>query len=183
MENETEEAAGQGGGDLARAAAELRALESAAGRLSTSVRGGLTRALERAALGSRSLGGAMRGLAADMARAGLRAALRPVSAAATQGVASLASGAATALGGAVRGFAKGGVVDRPTFFGAGVAGEAGPEAILPLARGADGRLGVRGGGVTVNLTVNTPDAESMRRSGPQIATRLARAVARGQRRL
>jgi lambda family phage tail tape measure protein len=47
-------------------------------------------------------------------------------------------------------FAKGGVVNRPTMFkfangGAmqnGVMGEAGPEAIMPLKRGADGKLGV-----------------------------------------
>lgn len=42
---------------------------------------------------------------------------------------------------------SGQVVNRPTFFafakGAGVMGEAGPEAILPLKRGADGSLGVR----------------------------------------
>lgn len=41
---------------------------------------------------------------------------------------------------------SGSVVDRPTFFafakGAGVMGEAGPEAILPLRRGSDGKLGV-----------------------------------------
>ncbi|QMA83867.1 phage tail tape measure protein [Escherichia coli] len=41
---------------------------------------------------------------------------------------------------------SGTVVNRPTFFafakGAGVMGEAGPEAILPLRRGADGKLGV-----------------------------------------
>jgi len=48
---------------------------------------------------------------------------------------------------------SGQVVDNPTFFafakGAGVMGEAGPEAILPLTRAADGSLGVRavsGGG-------------------------------------
>ncbi|MFP2513973.1 phage tail tape measure protein [Buttiauxella agrestis] len=48
---------------------------------------------------------------------------------------------------------SGGVVDSPTFFafakGAGVMGEAGPEAIMPLTRAADGSLGVRsvnGGG-------------------------------------
>jgi tape measure domain-containing protein len=47
-------------------------------------------------------------------------------------------------------YAKGGVVNRPTMFkfangGAmqnGVMGEAGPEAIMPLKRGADGKLGV-----------------------------------------
>ncbi|ELQ3860322.1 phage tail tape measure protein [Salmonella enterica] len=41
---------------------------------------------------------------------------------------------------------SGSIVNRPTFFafakGAGVMGEAGPEAILPLRRGADGKLGV-----------------------------------------
>jgi lambda family phage tail tape measure protein len=48
-------------------------------------------------------------------------------------------------------FAEGGVVERATPFAmsngkTGVMGEAGPEAIMPLARGADGKLGVRGGG-------------------------------------
>ncbi|EBI8007010.1 phage tail tape measure protein [Salmonella enterica] len=50
---------------------------------------------------------------------------------------------------------SGSVVSRPTFFafakGAGVMGEAGPEAILPLRRGADGKLGVvaAGGGMAM----------------------------------
>ena len=47
-------------------------------------------------------------------------------------------------------FAPGGVVATPSYFpmrgGVGLVGEAGPEAILPLARGPDGRLGVRAGG-------------------------------------
>lgn len=46
---------------------------------------------------------------------------------------------------------SGSIVGRPTFFafarGAGVMGEAGPEAILPLKRGADGKLGVVASGV------------------------------------
>jgi len=66
-------------------------------------------------------------------------------------------------GGRVLPFAKGGIFDSPVLFpmrgGAGLMGEAGPEAIMPLARGADGRLGVRsdglgGGGVTVQVSVN-----------------------------
>ncbi|CAN0444218.1 unnamed protein product [Phaeothamnion confervicola] len=65
-------------------------------------------------------------------------------------------------------------------------GEAGAEAIMPLARGRDGKLGVRmGGGQGVNVTVNisTPDATSFRQSQSQIASVITRAVARGQRNL
>ena len=60
-------------------------------------------------------------------------------------------------------FASGGVFDKPTAFsfGAGklgVMGEAGPEAVMPLRRGRDGRLGVvastGGGGVVINQTIN-----------------------------
>ncbi|WP_425451110.1 phage tail tape measure protein, partial [Rhodovulum viride] len=61
-------------------------------------------------------------------------------------------------GGRVRAFAAGGVVDRPTFFpmrGAttGLMGEAGPEAILPLTRLGNGKLGVAslGGGGSVRM--------------------------------
>jgi hypothetical protein len=47
-------------------------------------------------------------------------------------------------------FANGGIVTRPTLFpfanGTGLMGEAGPEAIMPLQRGPDGRLGVSGAG-------------------------------------
>ncbi|EIU4985018.1 phage tail tape measure protein [Pseudomonas aeruginosa] len=57
------------------------------------------------------------------------------------------------------------IVSRPTAFGmaggrTGVMGEAGPEAILPLARSADGSLGVRsvGGGGGTALQVNAPVA-------------------------
>lgn len=53
-------------------------------------------------------------------------------------------------GGRVQAFANGGVVSGATAFGMrggmGIMGEAGPEAILPLSRGADGKLGVRAGG-------------------------------------
>lgn len=64
-------------------------------------------------------------------------------------------------GGNVIPFANGGVVNKPTLFpmanGAGLMGEAGPEAILPLSRGSDGKLGVKstGGGVVVNVINNS----------------------------
>ena len=88
-------------------------------------------------------------------------------------------------------FASGGVIASPTTFPLrdgqiGVAGERGAEAILPLSRGADGRLGVKtqgGGGVAVTFNVQTPDVESFNRSEAQIAAMLARAVDRGERKL
>ena len=98
----------------------------------------------------------------------------------------------TAALGAIKPFAAGGVIGTPTYFplaqgGIGLAGEAGPEAILPLARGPDGRLGVASGGgrAGANITIHiaTPDAESFRRSESYITGQIARAVARGQRSL
>jgi hypothetical protein len=57
-----------------------------------------------------------------------------------------AKGGVFAGGQELTAFARGGVVTRPTVFpfsrGVGLMGEAGPEAILPLRRGRDGRLGV-----------------------------------------
>ncbi len=114
----------------------------------------------------------------------------------------LAGGLSTALSGAlpfanggafsqgkVMPFAKGGVVGSPTYFpmsgGTGLMGEAGPEAIMPLTRGANGKLGVQaaGGGGTTNITMNisTPDAEGFRRSQGQIAAQMSRAMGRSQR--
>jgi hypothetical protein len=57
-------------------------------------------------------------------------------------------------------FASGGVVSSPTAFafagGAGLMGEAGPEAIVPLKRGASGDLGVQASPVNVQVINNTP---------------------------
>ena len=89
-------------------------------------------------------------------------------------------------------FANGGIVASPTFFGAGgsvgLMGERGAEAIMPLARGPNGQLGIAAQGspgrsVSVNVTINATDAESFRRSEAQVASALAKAVARGQRSL
>jgi phage-related minor tail protein len=90
-------------------------------------------------------------------------------------------------------FAHGGVIASPVAFPLGghklgLAGEAGPEAILPLSRGKDGRLGVRaegGAGPSLNVTFNVTaqDAASFRRSEGQIAAMLSRAVSRGARNL
>jgi len=89
----------------------------------------------------------------------------------------------------VKAFAAGGIIGTPSYFpmagGTGLAGEAGPEAIMPLQRGADGSLGVaaQGGGNVIHVQIATPDAESFRRSESYVTGQIARAVARGQRSL
>jgi hypothetical protein len=50
-------------------------------------------------------------------------------------------------------FAKGGVIDKRTRVPMAEMGEEGPEAVLPLSRDGQGRLGVRGGGATTNVNV------------------------------
>jgi len=90
---------------------------------------------------------------------------------------------------------SGSVVSSPTVFafakGAGLMGEAGPEAILPLARGGDGKLGVvsqggAGGGATVNVhNYGNPDSvKTQTRKGPNgeemIDIHINQAMSRGR---
>lgn len=88
-------------------------------------------------------------------------------------------------GGNVIPFARGGVVSRPTIFpmakGAGLMGEAGPEAILPLMRTSGGELGVKasggGGSVVVNITVNgIQDARGIREATANLAAKAGAAI-------
>lgn len=127
----------------------------------------------------------------------LKAAMKPMEQGFGQLLTGLVSGgSAFANGGVIaRGmpvpFASGGVIQSPISFplahGAmGIAGERGAEAIMPLGRTVDGRLGVvaqGGSGVSVTMNISTPDAESFRRSESQVAAMLARAVSLGQRNL
>jgi phage-related minor tail protein len=90
--------------------------------------------------------------------------------------------------GGIKPFASGGVISTPSYFpmssGLGLAGEAGPEAIMPLSRGSDGKLGVAmSGGAPSNITVQimTPDLGSFQRSESYLTGQIARAVLRGQR--
>jgi phage-related minor tail protein len=93
--------------------------------------------------------------------------------------------------GRIQAFAKGGVLSNPTLFpmqgGAGLAGEAGAEAILPLARGPDGKLGVasqrNAQALNITFNVTATDAASFKRSESQIAAMLQRSVSRGTRNL
>lgn len=104
-----------------------------------------------------------------------------------EGILPFADGASFAQG-RVTPFASGGVVSGPVSFpmrgGVGLMGEAGPEAIMPLARGPDGKLGVRGGGVggvSVVMNITTPDVQGFQRSQGQIAAQMSRALGRGNR--
>lgn len=175
------------GGDVA----PLRAALGEASRMSGKFAGDLTRAFTDAAVKGRALSDVLRDLALSLSKHALEAALSPISQAFGNALTGLIGGAA--LGPALPlPFAKGGVVASPVSFPLsggrrGIAGEAGPEAILPLARGADGRLGVRaegaGPGINVTFNVTAQDAQSFRRSEGQIAAMLSRAVGRGQRNL
>ncbi|MGO2368754.1 MAG: phage tail tape measure protein, partial [Serratia sp. (in: enterobacteria)] len=71
---------------------------------------------------------------------------------------------------------SGQVVNNPTLFafakGAGLMGEAGPEAIMPLKRGSDGSLGVQANGVmgnssliNVDITINSEGASQVQATG------------------
>jgi hypothetical protein len=90
-------------------------------------------------------------------------------------------------GGNVIPFANGGVVGSPTYFPmsggqTGLMGEAGPEAIMPLKRGANGKLGVevQGGSGTVNIVQNfnisANGDESVKRIVQQQIPRIAEAT-------
>lgn len=189
--------------DPARASAEharqLETLDSLAQKFGTS----LSNAFTKNVAAGRQLDGVLGSVGTSLARAASQAALAPVRSGIDSlvkglfdaGTATETAGTALARGGVVAGgtvtpFAEGGVVAAPTYFplgrGLGLMGEAGAEAVMPLSRGADGRLGVAasgGGARPMSVTVNiaTPDAQSFRRSEAQVSATLARALARGQR--
>lgn len=159
--------------------------------LSRSFGQSLSGALKAAVVQGKSLDVVLRGIAERLTGRMLDMALSPLTSAITGafgGLLGFANGGVLA-GGRVRPFAAGGVVAAPSYFpmaggSLGLMGEAGAEAIMPLARGPDGRLGVAasGGAAThVSVTITTPDAESFRRSEAQVTGMMARAVGRGRR--
>ncbi|KGJ04819.1 phage tail tape measure protein, lambda family [Paracoccus halophilus] len=172
---------------------EMASLTSGIGR-------GLRRAFEGLAFDGMKLSDALKGIARSMADTAFSVAMRPVeqavSGALAQGVNGLVSGllpfadGAAFAQGRVMPFARGGVVSQPTYFpmrgATGLMGEAGAEAIMPLQRGADGRLGVAAQGaaarpVNVTFNVSTPDVAGFQRSQSQIAAQMGRLLARGER--
>jgi phage-related minor tail protein len=173
-------------------------LELGAGSLARAMSTAFTQSVS----GAKQLDDVLKSLALRVSSLALTQALKPVASGVLSGLNQLftnlfsgsntGSAAAAQLAKQPLPFAAGGVVATPSYFplaggGAGLAGEAGPEAIMPLARGADGRLGVatNGGAAASNVTINiaTPDTDGFRRSEAYLTSQIARAVARGQRSL
>ena len=83
-------------------------------------------------------------------------------------------------------YRKGGIVNSPTMFQyggsqLGIMGEAGPESIMPLKRGKDGKLGViaHGGGagnITVNVDASGSNVEGDEAEGKQLGLAISAAV-------
>ena len=186
--------------ELSRLGATMGDTGREIGSLTSGFGSGLRRAFDGVVFDGMRLQDALKGIARNMADAVFAVAMRPVQGAVAGAMAQAVGGAIGsaqpfAQGGAfsqgrVTAFARGGVVTDPTYFpmrgATGLMGEAGPEAIMPLRRGADGRLGVAapgGGGRAVNVTVNvtTPDVAGFQRSHSQIAAQMSRALARGER--
>lgn len=184
--------------ELARVRETMMFTSREVSSLSSSLSRGLGRAFDGVVFEGLKLSDALKSVAETMAQSVYRIALKPVEdavgGALSNGLNGLLSGLFPFANGAgfaqgrVMPFARGGVVGQPTLFpmrnGTGLMGESGPEAILPLSRGSDGRLGVQaGGGRQVHVTVNvtTPDARSFERSRSQIAAQMARALAHGER--
>ena len=116
----------------------------------------LSRGLQQAVISGKDLETIFSQMALRLSANALSSALKPLETALGNGLTSLFSSSA------VTPFAKGGVVSSPIYFaqgagsGLGLMGEAGAEAILPLQRSADGRLGVamHGASGQPNVTIN-----------------------------
>jgi len=181
--------------DLRQVSAALDNITLSSSKVSQS----LSRTFASAIIAGKSFDQTLQSVLASLSKMALTSALQPLMQGATTGLGQLVTGLLGGLtGGALattpgmplaQPFAEGGVVARPTFFGSngglGLMGERGAEAILPLARGPGGQLGVvaqgQGGASNVTVNITTPDVNGFRQSQVQVASALARAVARGQR--
>ncbi|AEV36977.1 Phage MINOR TAIL PROTEIN [Pseudovibrio sp. FO-BEG1] len=166
-------------------ARELEATMQEVNALAKEFSSELSKGLQTAVTSGKDLQSILSQVALNLSSSALNSALKPLESLLSAGISS-ATGGATGI----TPFAKGGVVSSPTMFaagstGLGLMGEAGAEAILPLQRGSDGRLGVamNAGSNQPSVTINvaTQDVRSFERSQGQIAMIMARATGRGRR--
>ncbi len=142
---------------------------------------GLTNAIEGLIDGTKSLGESLSGILKQMASMFLRAGIGNFAGADGTGGTGLlglfADGGVMAKNKIVP-FASGGVVNKPTIFpmanGMGLMGEAGPEAIMPLRRGANGKLGVESSGGASNVVVNVDASGSSVEGDSEQASQLGK---------
>ena len=146
---------------------EKQALEEVAAtqeKIANTIENSMESALMSMVDGTKSVKDAFKSMAADIIKELYRVLVvqQIVNSAKTAMGGFFADGAAFS-GGRVTPFANGGVVGGPTYFPmaggkTGLMGEAGPEAIMPLKRGSDGKLGVSveggSGSVVVNNNIN-----------------------------
>jgi len=179
--------------DTTALSAQLRQAASLGRQFSSALVG----AFDSIAIKGKNVGDVLRTLALRLSDLVLKAALKPLE----QGIGNLLTGLVSGSVGFAKGgvvgsrmpvpFASGGIIQSPISFPLsggrlGIAGERGAEAIMPLSRGPDGRLGVAaraGSGVNVTFNVTAQDAASFMKSESQVAAMLARAVSLGQRNL
>lgn len=186
------------GSELQKMQTNLSQTSASVGKLSSSISGGLRRAFDGLIFDGMKASDAMSLVAQSIVNATYSAAIQPITkqlgGVLANGLSGLGAAAFEKGGsfaqGRVMPFAKGGVVTGPTNFpmrgGIGLMGEAGPEAIMPLTRGADGSLGVRAQGGThraqqVVVNISTPNVDGFRKSQSQVAAQIGRALGRGQR--
>lgn len=185
-------------GELRRMSASLAATGQDVQTLEKGLSKGLRKAFDGVVFDGLKLSDALKTVAQSLVNTTYNAAMKPVTnhfgglisqgiGSLVQGVLPFADGAAFSQG-RVMPFARGGVVSGATTFpmrgGTGLMGEAGPEAIMPLARGPDGKLGVRGaggGGTSITMNISTPDVQGFQRSQSQIAAQMSRALSSGNR--
>ncbi|MCF4097940.1 phage tail tape measure protein [Maritalea mediterranea] len=156
--------------------------------LAKSVGDTITDAFTQALVNGKSLKSLLTDIAKAFAQIAVKAALQPVGNMITGFVTDLFKGTNSANP-KVEPFAKGGVLNAPTFFpmqgNIGLAGEAGPEAILPLKRNSRGQLGVASDAgqapIMISMTVNTNNAHSFAQAEAEISAGLLGAIKRGQR--
>ncbi|MFT6673953.1 MAG: phage-related minor tail protein [Sulfitobacter sp.] len=199
-------------GELRRMRSALAATGKDMASMERGLSQGLRRAFDGVVFDGMKLSDALRTVGQNLANTAYSAAIKPVTqhigGLISQSVGSLVQNVLPFENGApfsqgrVMPFARGGVISAgraaplsndivshaaafPMRGGYGVMGEAGPEAIMPLTRGSDGKLGVRGGSgggdVHVVMNITTPDVQGFQRSQSQIAAQMSRALTLGNR--